>query len=56
MVRLGLCPNFTELYAAFVFGSPLRTGTTSKWFATNPRPNPSLHPTGYSAFPASVHG
>ena len=36
----GLRPHYhANYYAAFVIG---RTGTTSKWFATNPRPDPSV--------------
>ena len=35
----GLCPEYhANYYAAFVIGPD---GTTSKWFATNPRPNQS---------------
>src|SRR5207248_1680986 len=33
----GLCPEYHANYYAAL--SLVRTGTTSKWFATNPRPN-----------------
>ena len=42
MVRLVCAHYHANYYAAFVIG---RTGTTSKWFATNPRPNPSIEGT-----------
>ena len=42
----GLCPDYhANYYAAFVIGPD---GTTSKWFATNPRPNPSIEGTSTS--------
>src|SRR4029077_18373268 len=42
----GLLPHYhARYYAAFVI---VRTGTTSKWFATNPRPNPSIEGTSTS--------
>src|SRR3546814_11616347 len=31
--------------------SLVRTGTTSKWFATNPRPDPSIEGTSTSGYP-----
>jgi hypothetical protein len=39
MVRWSAPHYYADYYAAFVVA---RTGTTSKWFATNARPNPSL--------------
>ena len=42
MVRLVCARNTTRTTMQLL--SSVRTGTTSKWFATNPRPNPSLHP------------
>src|SRR5215831_16644605 len=42
----GLLPHYHARY--YAASSLVRTNTTSKWFATNPGPNPSLHPTRYS--------
>ena len=39
----GLCPEYHG--TTMQLSSSLRTGTTSKWFATNPRPNQSMKPT-----------
>src|SRR5688500_18909603 len=41
MVRL-VCAR-TTTRTTMQLSSLVRTGTTSKWFATNPRPNPSAH-------------
>ncbi len=43
----GLCPDYHANYMQL--SSSVRTGTTSKWFATNPRPNKSMKPTALFA-------
>ena len=43
MVRL-VCAR-TTTRTTMQLSSSVRTGTTSKWFATNPRPNQSMKPT-----------
>src|SRR5881628_334759 len=42
----GLCPHYHA--NSMQLSSLVRTGTTSKWFATNPRPNPSIEGTSTS--------
>jgi hypothetical protein len=44
MARL-VCAR-TTTRTTMQLSSLVRTGTTSKWFATNPRPNPSIEGTG----------
>src|SRR5687767_10082625 len=47
MVRLVCAPTTTR--TTMQLSSLVRTGTTSKWFATSPRPNPSIGLTGQPA-------
>ena len=46
----GLCLVYarTTTRTTMQLSSLVRTGTTSKWFATNPRPNPSIEGTSIS--------
>jgi hypothetical protein len=49
MVRLVCARSITR--TTMQLSSLVRTGTTSKWFATNPRPNPSIEGGGITKRP-----